>query len=162
MLNVVRGSVLAMLVALMLGALVAYFTPADTATADTEPGNVQVEVRDAIAGFFTALRSGDPAAVAATLAPEFQILRADGSTHDAAGYPKSVLPVFGAAPAIEKLKVTADGDVAVAVYYIDADQTRDGEVIEASAPRLSVFRKVDGHWLLSAHGNFAAVEPAAQ
>lgn len=157
MLNVVRGSVLAMLVALMLGALVAYFTPADTATANTEPGNVQVEVRQAIEDFFGALMTGEPQKVAATLAPEFQIMRADGSTHDAAGYPNSVLPIISEMPEISKLKVTADGDVAVAVYYVDADQTRDGSLIEAYAPRLSVFRKVDGKWLMTAHGNFAAV-----
>lgn len=157
MLNVVRGSVVAMLVALMLGALVAYFTPADTATADTEPGNVQVEVRQAIEGFFGALMSGEPDKVAATLAPEFQIMRADGSTHDAAGYPGSILPIISEMPEISKLKVTAGGDVAVAVYYVNLDETRDGSLIEAYAPRLSVFRNVDGAWLMTAHGNFAAV-----
>ncbi len=156
MLNVVRGSVLAMVFALMLGAVVAYFTPG-SATADTEPGNVQVEVRQAIEDFFGALMTGEPDKVAATLAPEFQILRADGSTHDAAGYPTSILPIIAQMPEISKLKVTVNGDVAVAVYYIDADQTRDGSLIEAYAPRLSVFQNVDGKWLLAAHGNFATV-----
>ena len=157
MLNVVRGSVLAMMVALMLGAVVAYFTPAGSATADSEPANLQVEVRQAIDGFFGALMTGEPDKVAAVLAPEFQILRSDGSTHDAAGYPDSTLPIISEMPSVEKLVVTAHGDIAVATYVINVDETRDGNLIEAYAPRLSVFRLEDGRWLLTAHGNFAAV-----
>ncbi|MCB1501378.1 MAG: hypothetical protein KDK07_16600 [Bauldia sp.] len=37
MANVVRGSVLAMMFALMVGAVVAYFTPADSATGYSGP-----------------------------------------------------------------------------------------------------------------------------
>jgi len=158
MLNVVRGSVLAMAFALMLGAVVAYFTPAGSATTDAAPADLQVEVRQAIEGFFGALMTGEPDKVAAVLAPEFQIMRADGSTHDAAGYANSVLPIISEMPSIEKLTVTAHGDIAVSAYYVNVDQTRDGALVEAYAPRLTVFRKDAGAWLMIAHGNFAAVD----
>jgi ketosteroid isomerase-like protein len=158
MLNVVRGSVVAMMVALMLGAVVAYFTPAGSATTDGGPPDLQAEIRQAIDGFFGALMTGEPDKVAAVLAPEFQIMRADGSTHDAAGYPDSILPIISELPEVEKLVVTAHGDIAVAAYFVNVDQTRDGSLIEAYAPRLTVFRKDGDRWLMTAHGNFAAVD----
>ena len=157
MLNVVRGSVLAMLVALMLGATVAYFTPAGSATSG-EPVDLQAQIRQSIEGFFNALMSGEPDKVAAVLAPEFQIMRADGSTYDGNGYANSNLPIISEMPAIEKLTVTAHGDIAVAAYFVNVDQTRDGALVEAYAPRISVFRKDGDRWLMSAHGNFAAVD----
>jgi ketosteroid isomerase-like protein len=158
MLNVVRGSVLAMMVALMLGAVVAYLTPAGSATSDAGPPDLQAEIRQAIDGFFGALMTGEPDKVAAVLAPEFQIMRADGSTHDAAGYADSILPIISELPSVEKLVVTSHGDIAVAAYFVNIDQTRDGSLIEAYAPRLTVFRKDGDRWLMTAHGNFAAVD----
>jgi len=158
MVNVVRGSVLAMLVALMIGAVVAYFTPAGSASGDSEPVDLQVEIRQAIEGYFGAIMTGEADKVAATLAPEFQILRADGSNYDAKGFPASALPIISEMPAIEKLNVTAEGAIAVAAYYVNVDQTRDGVLVEAYAPRLSVFRKDGERWLMVAHGNFAALD----
>ena len=157
MVNVIRGSVLAMVFALMIGAIVAYFTPAGSASGP-EPVDLQVEIRGAIEGFFGALMSGEPDTVAATLAPEFQILRADGSNYDAKDYPNSVLPIIAEMPAIEKLDVTGAGDIAVATYVVNVDSTRDGSLVEAYAPRLSVFRKDGDRWLGAAHGNFAALD----
>ena len=158
MVNVVRGSVLAMLAALLIGAVVAYFTPAGSATGSGEPVDLQVEIRQAIEGYFGAIMTGEPDKVAATLAPEFQLLRADGSNYDAKGFPDSILPIISEMPAIEKLNVTAEGAIAVAAYYVNVDQTRDGVLVEAYAPRLSVFRKDGDRWLMVAHGNFAALE----
>lgn len=156
MVNVVRGSVLAMLFALMIGAVVAYFTPAGSASSP-EPVDLQAEVRGAIEGFFGALMTGESDKVAAVLAPEFQILRSDGSNYDAKGYPDSTLPIISEMPDVEKLVVTAEGDIAVATYVINVDETIDGSLVQAYAPRLSVFRKDGDAWLLVAHGNFAAI-----
>ncbi|HET7717661.1 MAG TPA: nuclear transport factor 2 family protein [Bauldia sp.] len=155
MVSVVRGSVIAMVIALMIGAVVAYFTPAGSASGGNEPVDLQAEVREALKGFFAALLTGEPDRVAATLAPEFQIMRADGSNYDANRYPQGELPIISEMPAIEKLNVTAEGGIAVAAYYVNIDQTRDGKLVEAYAPRLSVFRKDGDRWLLVAHGNFA-------
>ena len=157
MVNVVRGSVLAMLFALMIGAIVAYFTPAGSAGSD-EPVDLKIEIRQAIEGYFGAIMTGEPDKVAATLAPEFQLLRADGSNLDSKTFPASELPIISEMPAIEKLNVTAEGAIAVAAYYVNVDQTRDGVLVEAYAPRLSVFRKDGDRWLMVAHGNFAALE----
>ncbi len=146
-----------MLFALMIGAIVAYFTPAGSASSP-EPVDLQVEVRGAIEGLFGALMTGESEKVAAILAPEFQILRSDGTNYDARSYPVSELPIISEMPAIEKLNVTAEGAIAVASYVINVDETVDGVLAEAYAPRLSVFRKDGDRWLLVAHGNFAALQ----
>lgn len=156
MVNVVRGSVLAMVFALMIGAVVAYFTPAGSASSP-EPADLQAEVRGAIDGYFAALMTGEPDKVAAVLAPEFQIMRADGIGYDAKGLPQSSLPIISEMPSIEKLTVTAEGDLAVATYFVNVDQTRDGVLVEAYAPRLTVFRKAGDAWLMVSHSNFAAL-----
>jgi ketosteroid isomerase-like protein len=145
-----------MLFALMIGAIVAYFTPAGSANSP-EPVDLQVEIRGAIQSLFGALMTGESEKVAAILAPEFQILRSDGSNYDAGTYPTSDLPIISEMPAIEKLNVTAEGDIAVASYVINVDETIDGVLAEAYAPRLSVFRRSGDDWLLVAHGNFAAL-----
>jgi len=158
MVNVVRGSVLAMVFALMIGAVVAYFTPAGSASMADEPVDLQAEVRGAIDGYFAALMTGEPDKVAAVLAPEFQIMRADGVGYDAKGLPQSILPIISEMPAIEKLTVTAEGDIAVATYFVNVDSTRDGASVETYAPRLTVFRKAGDAWLMVSHSNFAALE----
>jgi ketosteroid isomerase-like protein len=146
-----------MIFALMIGAIVAYFTPAGSANAP-EPADLQVEIRDAIKGFFGALITGQSGDVAAVLAPEFQILRSDGSNYDAKTYPTSELPIISEMPEIEKLVVTAEGEIAVASYVVNVDETLDGVLVEAYAPRLTVFRKAGGQWLMVSHSNFAALE----
>lgn len=156
MLNVVRGSIFAMLFALMLGAVVAYFTPAGSAT--DQPADLEGEIRPVVEGFFGAVLTGDPAKVLPILAPEFQIMRADGSTFDARGYAERGLPVLSEMPTIEKLHVTAHGDIAVATYYARGEQTRDGVAVESYAPRLTAFRKDGDRWLMIAHGNFAGLQ----
>jgi ketosteroid isomerase-like protein len=158
MVGVVRNSVLAMFVALVLGAIGALMTPVGTASGEGQPVDLQAEARQAIEGYIRAVMSGVPEKVAETLAPEFQIVRADGSNYDAKTYPASSLPIIAEMPAIEKLNVTAMGDIVVASYFVNVNQTRDGMVVEAYAPRLSVLRKTGDTWLMVAHGNFAALE----
>lgn len=158
MVNVVRGSGLAMLFALMVGAILASFSPAGSANMDGEPVDLEAEIRGAIDGYFAALMTGEPDKVAAVLAPEFQIMRADGIGYDAKGLPQSILPIISEMPEIEKLVVTAEGDLAVATYVVNVDSTRDGVTVQAYAPRLTVFRKAGGQWLMVSHSNFAALE----
>lgn len=110
------------------------------------------------AAWWGALVAGTPAALDAVLAPEFQIVRADGSAYSRAGYLASSLPKVAAMPEFRDVVVTADGDHLVVRYRARVSQTRDGVAVQADAPRLSVFRNDGGRWLLVAHANFAALE----
>jgi hypothetical protein len=105
-----------------------------------------------------ALVSGTPDAVGAVLAPEFQIMRADGSAYDKDDYLASQLPKVAAIPEFSQMAVTAHDDLLVTRYYVTVKETRDGATVEAHAPRLTVFRKEDGKWLVVAHANFATLE----
>lgn len=104
-----------------------------------------------------ALFSGDAARIEKVLAPEYQILRSDGTGHDKASYLKS-LPRQQVRSKFSDIVATGAGDVMVLRYRIETNQTIEGKAVEAISPRLSVFRKVDGHWLISSHANFAALK----
>ncbi|MBK1870209.1 nuclear transport factor 2 family protein [Aestuariivirga sp. YIM B02566] len=104
-----------------------------------------------------ALFSGDPAKVEKVLAPEYQILRSDGTGHDKTSYLKS-LPNQKIRSKFSDIVARGAGDVMVLRYRIETDQSIEGKTVEANSPRLSVFRRVDGQWLISAHANFAALK----
>ncbi|HEY6632732.1 MAG TPA: nuclear transport factor 2 family protein [Rhizobiaceae bacterium] len=112
------------------------------------------EARAALDPWIEAIMTGDPAKVDGVLAPEYQILRADGSGHDRAGYLQA-LPKHNVQTVFSDIIATGDGDIMVIRYRIETDQTVEGKVVKGVSPRLSVFRKQDGAWLLSAHANFA-------
>jgi hypothetical protein len=105
-----------------------------------------------------ALVTGTVEALDAVLAPEFQIMRADGSSYDKDDYLGSQLPDVAAIPEFSQMVVTAHEDMLVTRYYVTVQETRDGQQVQAHAPRLTVFRKEGDSWLVSAHANFATLE----
>lgn len=119
----------------------------------TEPLSGE-EARAALDPWIDAIMTGDAAVVDGVLAPEYQILRADGSGHDKAGYLKA-LPKHNAATTFSDIVATGNGAVMVIRYRIETDQTVEGKVVKGVSPRLSVFRKDGDRWLLCAHANFA-------
>jgi ketosteroid isomerase-like protein len=115
--------------------------------------------RKAVDAWVGAVASGDPANVAKVIAPEFQIVRSDGTAYDAAAYLQSNLPRFPEPPQIGTLVVTGFGDHIVARYEITSKVMLGEETEMRDAPRLTVFRKgADGTWLVVAHSNFAALQ----
>lgn len=120
------------------------------------PTELQKEGTKAIDAWFGALVKGDPAGVAAVLAPEFQLARSDGSAYDKASYVKTGIAKIAKMPKIEKLVVTGYGDHIVARYWVTVEETVEGgKTAAAHAPRITVFRKSGKGWLVVAHGNFA-------
>ena len=92
------------------------------------------------------------------LAPEFQIVRSDGTAYGAEAYLQSEFPRFPEPPQIGTLVVTGYGDHLVARYEITSKIMLGDETELRHAPRLTVFRKgSDGTWLVVAHSNFAAL-----
>jgi hypothetical protein len=129
--------------------LAAGASPAHAAEALTEQA-----ARTALDPWIKAIFSGDPAQVDAVLAPEYQILRADGTGHDKAGYLKA-LPKHHTPSEFSEIIATGNDSLMVIRYRIETDQTVDGKTVKGVSPRLSVFRKDGDRWLLSAHANFA-------
>lgn len=114
------------------------------------------DAQNALDSFIDALFSGDGARIEAILAPEFQVLRGDGKSHDRTAYLQA-LPKYKFRPRTSELKVTSHEGTLVISYLIESDQTIDNEPVAPVAPRLTVFRKAGDTWLVVAHSNFAHV-----
>jgi len=132
------------------GLLLAAPATADEIT-DTARAHVIAFIDGVIAG---------PDAVAPLLAPEYQIMRSNGVGYDRAGYINRGAGTVRARPnfTLEDMVATSGGDVMVARYILQIDETIDGKTITRRAPRLTAFRKIDGAWKISAHANFARAE----
>ncbi len=143
----VLAAVFAMLATLGLG----------TMQARADGSGLQDEANKAVSSWVAAVTSGDKSVVAAVLAPEFQIVRDNGVAYDRDQYLAGDLPKIAAPPPVSELVATGGGDVMVVRYVLTIDATVGGAAMQARAPRLTVFRRVGGKWLVSAHANFAVI-----
>ena len=114
----------------------------------------EADALEALDPWADALFTGDPAVVGKVLAEEFQILRSNGGGHDKASYLKA-LPKQTARSKFSDIIATGNGETLVIRYKIETEQTIDGTPVNGISPRLSVFRKEAGRWLIVAHANFA-------
>ena len=109
----------------------------------------------ALRALWGALVDRRPEVVDKVLAPEFQVMREDGSSDDKRDYIATGIPHVTSVPEISRIVVTAHDNVMVTRYVARVSETRDGKAVEKTAPRLTVFRKEGDKWLAVAHGNFA-------
>lgn len=115
------------------------------------------EAGAAVEAWLDAVLVGTPEVLSAVLAPEFQIQRANGTGHDRAGYidgGAAQLAEFSASDLI----ATRYEDILVVRYTLVVSESIDGQPVERTAPRLTVFRYDDGRWLVVAHANFAEIQ----
>ena len=133
-------------------ALAAVATEADAAKVSVS----QQEASKALDPWIDAIVSGDPAVVEKILAPEFQVLRSDGTGHEKASYLKAI-PQQRVRPKISDIVATGSGEVMVVRYRLETDQIVQGKDVKGISPRLSVFRRTAGRWLIAAHANFSAL-----
>ncbi|MCB1488332.1 MAG: nuclear transport factor 2 family protein [Bauldia sp.] len=119
--------------------------------------DLDAEGKAAVQAWVDAVVSGDVDRIGAILAPEFQILRADGSAYDKDEYLQSILPRFPEnGPEMSDLVVTGEGEIMVTRYVLTTGGVR-GDEAEPEAPRLTVFRKDGDAWLVVAHANFGLI-----
>jgi hypothetical protein len=123
-------------------------------TAQAQAEVPEAEALQALDPWADALFTGDPAVVDKVLAEEFQILRSNGGGHDKASYLKA-LPRQTTRSKFSDIVATGNGGTLVIRYKIETEQTIDGTPVNGISPRLSVFRKEAGRWLIVAHANFA-------
>jgi ketosteroid isomerase-like protein len=141
-----------------VGAVVSISAVVPAVSAQQSVANLDAEGLAANRAWWGALVAGTVPAIVAVLAPEFQIMRADGSSYDKEDYLGSQLPNVAAIPEFSQMVVTAHENTLVARYYVTVQETRDGQVVQAHAPRLTVFRKDGDMWLVTAHANFATLD----
>lgn len=137
--------------------LIAGFAGASLATAAATAGAVtEAEASAAVLAWLGALATHDPATVEKILAPEFQILRSDGTGFDRTSYLGN-LPKLTGKPEIQDLAFTTNGDLLVARYNLRIEENIGDAPVQALAPRLSVLRRNGSGWLMVAHANFAKI-----
>ena len=117
--------------------------------------NLDVEAKQAVDAWLAALASGDVGDVRNVLAPEFQIVRSDGSAYGAEEYMASGLPRIDAIFAVDDVVATGFGDHMVVRYALGVKESLEGGLIDGTAPRMTVFRRMGDTWLVVAHANFA-------
>jgi hypothetical protein len=128
-------------------------------SAVADDSKVAEEGRAAVSAFVMGVHNG-PEAVAPLLAPEYQIMRANGVGYDRTGYVDHGVGTVKSGPefSLDELVATQADDVMVVRYMLTVDETIEGKTVTKRAPRLTVFRKIDGQWKVAAHGNFASIE----
>lgn len=136
----------------LVGSVVAFASAAGSSTANSE--SLPNAAEGALNGWADALFSGDPAQVDRVLAPQFQLIRANGEGFTREDYLNN-LPSQN--KRIEWSDVVATGDQSTLVlrYRAEVDQVIDGKVTTGTAPRLSVFLRDGDRWLILAHANFS-------
>lgn len=139
-------------------AIVAPLATMPVAPAVAQEADLQAEGEKAVTAWIDAVVSGNAEKIRAILAPEFQIVRADGTAYDKESYLASNLPQFPNAPKISMLVVTGHGDILVARYVLSTSGVRGDQGEGPQAPRLTVFRKDGDTWLVVSHANFAAIQ----
>ena len=116
---------------------------------------------EAVRNFISAVSRGDPAELDTILAPEFQIVRANGVTiakeKYLEGFPSS--HSITGEYSVTNLVATGTGQIMIVSYKLAITEKIDGQPVAADAPRLTVFRYADDAWRVSAHANFAAIAP---
>lgn len=127
-----------------------------TAAAAMADEKLDKEGRAAMVAFTEAVIAG-PKAVAAITAPEYQIMRSNGVGYDKDGYIATVDGVDIADYTYEDIVTTTAADIMVVRSMLAVNETIDGQAASRRAPRLTVFRKIDGEWKVVAHGNFALI-----
>lgn len=114
----------------------------------------EATARDLVTDWLTVLRDEDADAVAASLAPNFQIQRADGTGADRTAYlaKPAVVEEFELG---DDLTALQDGDTLTVRWSLRVTETIDGRDYDGvEAPRLTAFVWRDGRWQILAYGNF--------
>jgi ketosteroid isomerase-like protein len=113
------------------------------------------KAKKAVEAWASAVASGDAETVRKFLAPEFQILRSNGKGYDEAQYLAGGMSKISSIISVHNVFATEHGDLMVVRYVIRLKASAGGKRMQRNAPRLTVFRRNGGRWLVVAHANFA-------
>lgn len=113
-----------------------------------------------ITEWLDALQREDTAAIAAILAPNFQIQRADGTSADRAQYLEDPAQVNGYEFGPEFVGLQ-DGDTLSVRWSVEIDEVVDGQPLSrGNAPRLTGFHWNGERWQIVTYANFNLPEPS--
>ena len=131
-------------------------TTAGAATAASAPTlkHPEATARTLVTAWLTALQRQDAKAIAASLAPNFQIERADGSGQNRAEYiaKPAVVDTFVLG---DEMTALQSGDTLTVRWSIKvSEQIGDNQFHDTEAPRLTTFVWQHGRWKILSYANF--------
>lgn len=116
------------------------------------------EAAAALSRWFEAVASGDAQRIRAVVSPDYQIQRSNGQGFTLEEYLDGNLPTVKEVAVMDDLVATSFNNTLVTRYTLRVDETIDGKTVENVAPRMTVFQRVNGKWLVAAHANFAKLD----
>lgn len=142
---------------LAYSALLAFFFPYSQGLALAEPADPATtsEAQQHLRQLFDALASGDPKRVGPMLAPEFQLVRADGSAYNKDEYLRRSIPKILTTPEFADLVVTRHGASVVVRLKLIVREYLNGREAQSGSAQLFVFRIQPDGWKVVASANFA-------
>ena len=120
----------------------------------------EATARKLVTAWLTALKDKDSAEIAASLAPNFQIERADGSGQDRAGYLAKPAVVTAFTLGDDMVAIQSGGTLTVRWGIKVSEQIGDNQFQNVEAPRLTTFIWQKGRWKILSYANFNPI-PAA-
>ena len=136
---------------ILLCLLVASF-PAMSASSDL---TLEDEARQQLKKLFTALSSGNPQQIEPLLAPEFQLVRADGSAYNKTEYLQRSIPKIVTTPEFADLVITRDKDIVVVRLKLIVREYINNREVQSGSEQLFIFRIKKDDWEVVASANFA-------
>jgi ketosteroid isomerase-like protein len=127
---------------------------AATSSAATKLKDPEATARKLVTAWLTALKEKDAAEIAASLAPNFQIERADGTGTDRAGYiaKPAVVDTFTLG---DDFTAIQSGDTLTVRWSVKvSEQIGDNQFRDVEAPRLTTFVWHKGRWKILSYANF--------
>lgn len=121
----------------------------------TGTNDVAAEAAAALTQWFEAVASGDAERIRAVVAPDYQIQRSNGVGFTLEEYLAGNIPAVKHVAVMRDLVATSFNNTMVTRYTLRVDETIGDETVESVAPRMTVFQRVNGKWLVAAHANFA-------
>lgn len=139
----------------MIRAAIACAFALSTVTIAAADEDLTATAQDLMTEFVRAIQDG-PEALAPLLAPEFQIVRTDGSAYSRDDYLAEGIKEVKVNPGgfDEDFVVTRNGSIMVVRFMRHSTSTVDGKPLLSDSPRMVVFHEIDGKWKTAAYANF--------
>ena len=120
--------------------------------------NPERAARKLVTNWLTALQDKDSAEIAASLAPNFQIERADGTGMDRAAYIAKPAVVTDFTLGDEMFAIQSGDTLTVRWSITVSEQIGDNQFRNVEAPRLTTFVWHKGRWKILSYANFNPIQ----
>lgn len=114
--------------------------------------NVSGEGKYLLNRFWKDMKEGDTHNIAKYMDKEFQAVHSYGA-QDKSGELQIIKNLHMTKYTLSNIVETERESLLIQTYEADVQRTIDGQTVTTTAPRMTIWKHVDGHWKLVAHAN---------